>query len=297
MRDGAIVYSIPNLYRMIDRDGDGRADERRVLYGPFDYDDTHGMVNSLLRGYDGWIHAGHGFSNRSTVAGTDGDSISHDVGEHVPLPRRRHARGTAHVGTREPVRDVRRPVRLLLLVRLAHEADLPTHPRRGVSHFGRLPTGIGCGPQMMEHLHGSTAIAGVVLYEADHFPRGVPRQLLRRQRRDEPDQSRSARVARQLAGGGRAAGLPRERRPELPAGGHRARARTARCTSPTSTTRSSATTSIPLDDPRRDRRPGRIWRIVYTGKRCRAHPRECRGSDWTTASTDGAALRSGARRT
>ena len=43
MRDGAIVYSIPNLYRMYDRDGDGRADERRVLYGPFDYDDTHGM--------------------------------------------------------------------------------------------------------------------------------------------------------------------------------------------------------------------------------------------------------------
>jgi glucose/arabinose dehydrogenase len=75
MRDGAIVYSIPNVYRMIDRDGDGRADERRVLYGPFDYDDTHGMVNSLLRSYDGWIHAGHGFSNRSTVAGTDGDSI------------------------------------------------------------------------------------------------------------------------------------------------------------------------------------------------------------------------------
>lgn len=63
MRDGAIVYSIPNLYRMYDRDGDGRADERRVLYGPFDYDDTHGMVNSLLRSYDGWIHAGHGFSN------------------------------------------------------------------------------------------------------------------------------------------------------------------------------------------------------------------------------------------
>ncbi|HKH93373.1 MAG TPA: hypothetical protein VKA54_16330, partial [Gemmatimonadaceae bacterium] len=45
MRDGAIVYSIPNVYRMFDRDGDGRAEERRVLYGPFDYDDTHGMVN------------------------------------------------------------------------------------------------------------------------------------------------------------------------------------------------------------------------------------------------------------
>src|SRR5215207_6908770 len=76
MRDGAIVFSIPNVYRLIDRDGDGRVDERRVLYGPFDFDDTHGMVNSLLRSYDGWIHAGHGFSNRSTVRGTDGDSIT-----------------------------------------------------------------------------------------------------------------------------------------------------------------------------------------------------------------------------
>ena len=42
MRDGAIVFGIPNVFRLYDRDGDGRADERRALYGPFDYDDTHG---------------------------------------------------------------------------------------------------------------------------------------------------------------------------------------------------------------------------------------------------------------
>jgi glucose/arabinose dehydrogenase len=171
MRDGAIVYSIPNVYRMFDRNGDGRADERRVLYGPFDYDDTHGMVNSLLRGYDGWIHAGHGFSNHSTIAGTDGDSISMTSGNTF---RFRDDGSRVEQTTWGRVNPFG-----LFVDRFGYFYSSDSHtkpiyqPIRGAEypHFGRLPTGIGFGPQMMEHLHGSTAIAGVVLYEADHFPR------------------------------------------------------------------------------------------------------------------------------
>ncbi len=73
---GAVAYSIPNLYRFADSNGDGRADETKKLVGPFQHRDTHGMVNNFIRGYDGWIHACHGFTNRSTVAGADGDSIT-----------------------------------------------------------------------------------------------------------------------------------------------------------------------------------------------------------------------------
>src|SRR5690606_27985635 len=73
MDDGAVVYSIPNVYKYTDGDQDGEAEDQRTLFGPFRYTDTHGMVNGMTRGYDGWIHACHGF-NVSTVAGTDGDS-------------------------------------------------------------------------------------------------------------------------------------------------------------------------------------------------------------------------------
>lgn len=74
--DGAIAYSIPSVYRFTDSDGDGTVDNTRKLVGPFQHRDTHGMVNNFMRGYDGWIHACHGFTNRSTVAGADGDSIT-----------------------------------------------------------------------------------------------------------------------------------------------------------------------------------------------------------------------------
>ena len=74
MNDGAIAYSIPNIYRFTDSDDDGKADKSKKLIGPFQFNDTHGMVNNLVRGYDGWVHACHGY-NISAVAGTDGDSI------------------------------------------------------------------------------------------------------------------------------------------------------------------------------------------------------------------------------
>ncbi|WP_221394343.1 PVC-type heme-binding CxxCH protein [Dyadobacter sp. NIV53] len=73
--DGAIAYSIPNLYYFRDTDNDGKADSKKILLGGFGHKDTHGMVNNLMRGYDGWLHVCHGFSNTSNVAGTDGDSI------------------------------------------------------------------------------------------------------------------------------------------------------------------------------------------------------------------------------
>ena len=73
--DGAVAYSIPSVYRFTDSNGDGKADATKILVGPFEHRDTHGMVNNFMRGFDGWIHACHGFTNRSTVAGADGDSI------------------------------------------------------------------------------------------------------------------------------------------------------------------------------------------------------------------------------
>lgn len=75
MNDQALTFSIPSVYKYSDSNNDGVLDKQKVLYGRFGYQDTHGMVSNFMRGYDGWVHACHGFTNRSTVAGTDGDSI------------------------------------------------------------------------------------------------------------------------------------------------------------------------------------------------------------------------------
>lgn len=76
LNDGAIVYSIPNIYKYDDKNDDGKVDGQKKLFGPFRTNDTHGMINNFVRGYDGWVHSCHGYTNRDTIAGTDGDSIS-----------------------------------------------------------------------------------------------------------------------------------------------------------------------------------------------------------------------------
>lgn len=73
---GYLNFSVPNLYKFADADGDGIAERKSVLLGPFGFQDTHGMVSNFIRGYDGWVHACHGFTNFSKIAGTDGDSIT-----------------------------------------------------------------------------------------------------------------------------------------------------------------------------------------------------------------------------
>jgi putative heme-binding domain-containing protein len=75
LNDGAIAFSVPNVYRFPDANADGKADAQNFMFGPFGYQDTHGMVSNFMRGYDGWIYACHGFTNQSAFAGADGDSI------------------------------------------------------------------------------------------------------------------------------------------------------------------------------------------------------------------------------
>ena len=41
-----IVWSIPHIWKLTDTDGDGKADRREVLSGPFDVADTHGNQNA-----------------------------------------------------------------------------------------------------------------------------------------------------------------------------------------------------------------------------------------------------------
>jgi len=165
-----IVYTIAEILRCKDKDGNGTFEDRQTLYSGFGFDDTHGMNNGFTRWLDGWVYACHGFRNLSNTAGSDGQKMSlqsgntyrfRDDGSHIeqftwgqvnPFGNCFDTLGNFYTADCHS-----RPAYLLL-----RGAYYPS--------FGKPHDGLGYGPEMMTHSHGSTGIAGVVCYEADHFP-------------------------------------------------------------------------------------------------------------------------------
>ncbi|XOV94171.1 MAG: PVC-type heme-binding CxxCH protein [Bacteroidota bacterium] len=169
--DGAIAYSIPYVYHLVDHDGDDKVDERKILLSGFEYKDTHGMINNFFRGLDGWIHADHGYSNVSKVVGTDNkEPLVMQSGNTF----RFHLDGTGveftTTGRVNPFGYAMDEYGYMYSVdchsspiyQLIRGADYP--------HFGKQPTGIGFGPYMMRHEYGSTALAGLEYYTGEQFP-------------------------------------------------------------------------------------------------------------------------------
>ncbi len=170
-KNGVIAYSIPNIWFFDDTDGDGKADRREILYGPFDYlHDTHGMNNAFRRGFDGWLYANHGWANTSTVRGKDGNQVVLPGGntyrfklDGARIEHFTHGQVNPFGMTFDPLGDLfnadchTRPIMLLL--------------RGGYyDSFGRPHNGLGYVPPVMEHSHGSTAIAGTTRYTGLNFP-------------------------------------------------------------------------------------------------------------------------------
>lgn len=169
--DGVICFSIPYLWYLRDTDGDDVCDQRIRLLGPFDTTrDTHGMINSLRQGDDGWIYACHGFNNQSRVTATDGSSvelISGNTFRFRPDGSRieKYTQGQVNpfgmtadeFGNWYTADCHSKPLTALL-------------PGACYPSFGRPHDGLGFAPSMMDHLHGSTAISGLQYYQANHFP-------------------------------------------------------------------------------------------------------------------------------
>jgi glucose/arabinose dehydrogenase len=168
--DEALVHSIPNIHRMGDSDGDGRADRREVYYSEFGYKDTHGMTDNFTWGFDGWVYACHGFSNTSEVKGADQKPITMQSGNTYRMrPDGSHIEYFTHGQVN--------PFGLAFdLLGNVYSCDCHSRPLyqllRGAWYpsFGKPDDGLGFGPQMVTHDHGSTAIAGIVYYAADQFP-------------------------------------------------------------------------------------------------------------------------------
>jgi putative heme-binding domain-containing protein len=168
--DSALVHDIPNIRRFIDTDGDGKADKIEPAYEKYGFRDTHGMTNAFSWGFDGWIYACHGFNNESKVEGKDGKPIVMQSGNVYRMrPDGSHAEYYSH-GQVNPFGLAFDPMGNL------YSADCHSRPIyqliRGAYYpsFGKPDDGLGFGPEMIAHDHGSTGIGGIVYYAADHFP-------------------------------------------------------------------------------------------------------------------------------
>ena len=69
-RGGVIVFDATQTVFFKDTDGDGKADERKVLFGTWSQRDTHGGPSNMQYGLDNWIWGMQGYNDsRLTVGG------------------------------------------------------------------------------------------------------------------------------------------------------------------------------------------------------------------------------------
>jgi putative heme-binding domain-containing protein len=128
------------------------------------------MTSAFTQGFDGWIYACHGYSNTSTVKADDGSAITMQSGNTYRMKADgSHVEQFTH-GQVNPFGLTWDPLGNLF------SCDCHTMPiyqlLRGAWYpsFGKPNDGLGFGPAMMTHDHGSTAIAGITYYAADQFP-------------------------------------------------------------------------------------------------------------------------------
>jgi len=167
----ALVWSIPHIWLLEDTDGDGKADKRTPLYGPFDHTrDTHGNQASFRRGFDGWLYATHGFNNDSHVTARDGSHVDLNSGNTYRI-RLDGSRIEHHTHGQVNPFGLAWDARGNLYSSDCHSAPLYQLLTGGwYPSFGKPHDGLGFAPVMLEHAHGSTAIDGAVYYNDNLWP-------------------------------------------------------------------------------------------------------------------------------
>src|SRR5204862_7820651 len=161
-----------NIWLFRDTNHDDKADSREALFGPLGWErDTHGMNSSFRRGFDGWLYATHGFNNNTTMRGKDGSEIKMNSGNTYRV-RLDGSRVEQHTfGQVNPFGLCFDPLGNLYSAD-CHSAPIYQLLRGGYyPSFGKPHDGLGYAPEMMRHQHGSTGLAGLTYYAADHFPK------------------------------------------------------------------------------------------------------------------------------
>ncbi|MBP7951004.1 MAG: hypothetical protein KA004_15235 [Verrucomicrobiales bacterium] len=188
--NGCIVWSIPNIWRLEDTDGDGMCDKRTVLFGPLGWEqDTHGNLSSFRLAPDGWIYATHGFSNTTHLEVRPEHRKAPAPAQRKPTPNSENWKlgpdnldfgysldlNSGNVFRFKP--DGSR-VEIWAWGQVnpfglawdrwgnLYSADCHSNPLTQIIReayypsFGKPDGGLGFGPVLCEHSHGSTGICG-----------------------------------------------------------------------------------------------------------------------------------------
>jgi len=75
-RDGALIVSAPHILFARDTDGDGMANETKVLFTGFEEGNPQHLVNGLVWGLDNWIHSSHGNGDGGIRSILDGSRLN-----------------------------------------------------------------------------------------------------------------------------------------------------------------------------------------------------------------------------
>jgi putative heme-binding domain-containing protein len=166
----ALISSCGEIRKYTDRDGDGRADGYEVLFRGFGFRDTHGMYNSFTLLPDGWVYACHGFANDSTVRGRDGHTVRMHSGHTFRFRPDGSRIEVFTFGQVNPFGIAIDPWDRLYTADCHSRPITQLIPQAYYDSFGKPHDGLGFGPHVTRHDHGSTALCGLVWYQADHFP-------------------------------------------------------------------------------------------------------------------------------
>jgi putative heme-binding domain-containing protein len=170
VQNGAVAFSIPNIYKFNDADGNGISENKKVLFGEFGHQDTHGMVNNFIRGFDGWIYACHGFTNTSTIAGTDRDSITMVSGNTFRFQEDGSRVEQTSYGRVNPFGYAFDELGYLYSVDCHSKPIYQLIQGGEYPHFGKKTPAMGYAPEMMSYELGSTALSGLDYYLGEQFP-------------------------------------------------------------------------------------------------------------------------------
>ena len=168
--DGAIAFSVPNVYKFSDSNADGKPEQLSKMFGPFGFQDTHGMVSNFIRGYDGWVYVCHGFTNLSTIAGSDGDSIKLASGNTFRFRLDGSRVEQMTFGQVNPF-GLAYDENGYIYSTDSHSSPLYQLIRGGdYPHFGKLEI-MAFGPDMKSLENEGTALCGIAYYGDTKFPK------------------------------------------------------------------------------------------------------------------------------
>jgi putative heme-binding domain-containing protein len=263
----AIAWSIPNIWHLKDTNGDGVADQKTVEFGPFGVRDTHGDQNAFTRWIDGWIYANHGYSNDSHVKiGGKGPDVLHmNSGNTYRFRPDGSAIEQYSWGQVNPFGMSFDSLGNLFTAD-CHSCAVTMLLREGYyQSFGKPHDGLGFAPEITHIDHGGTGIAGVVYSTLPQFPKKyrdvlfVGNVITNRVHCDRLTWSGSTPVVTKVENF-LTSDDPWFRPVDLQQGPDGALyvADFYNCI--------IGHYEVPLTHPKRDRKRGRIWRVVYTGE-------------------------------